>query len=165
MSTPIETNTDQLQEVLQQVYNLPSRSGGGSVTPDLVVAIAGSANGWVSTLSKDAEIVIESGTVEDTIAKMVNGGSANVLVKLTYYYDNAKYYMSFIPENIKATILADRPYALSVIFGPLTYYSDISSSDVQLANLVFYVGGYTKFELFDYRTSNTNERVDPIIRE
>ena len=38
MSTPIETNTEELQEVLQQVYNLPNRSGGGgSSDPDLAI--------------------------------------------------------------------------------------------------------------------------------
>ena len=38
MSTPIETNTEELQEVLQQVYNLPNRSGGGgSADPDLAI--------------------------------------------------------------------------------------------------------------------------------
>ena len=38
MSTPIETNTEELQEILQTVYNLPNRnSGGGSSEPDLII--------------------------------------------------------------------------------------------------------------------------------
>lgn len=36
MSTPIETNTEELQEILQTVYNLPM-AGGGSSEPDLVI--------------------------------------------------------------------------------------------------------------------------------
>lgn len=36
MSTPIETNTEELQEILQTVYNLPD-AGGGSSEPDLVI--------------------------------------------------------------------------------------------------------------------------------
>ena len=36
MSTPIETNTEALQEILQTVYNLPM-AGGGSAKPDLVI--------------------------------------------------------------------------------------------------------------------------------
>ena len=36
MSTPIETNTEELQEILQTVYNLPN-AGGGSSAPDLVI--------------------------------------------------------------------------------------------------------------------------------
>lgn len=36
MSTPIETNTEKLQEILQTVYNLPM-AGGGSAEPDLVI--------------------------------------------------------------------------------------------------------------------------------
>ena len=36
MSTPIETNTEELQEILNTVYNLPM-AGGGSSEPDLVI--------------------------------------------------------------------------------------------------------------------------------
>ena len=36
MATPIETNTEELQEILQTVYNLPM-AGGGSAEPDLVI--------------------------------------------------------------------------------------------------------------------------------
>ena len=36
MSTPIETNTEELQEILQTVYNLPT-AGGGSSEPDLMI--------------------------------------------------------------------------------------------------------------------------------
>lgn len=36
MSTPIETNTEELQEILQTVYNLPL-AGGGSSKADLVI--------------------------------------------------------------------------------------------------------------------------------
>lgn len=36
MATPIETNTEELQEILQTVYNLPM-AGGGSSEPDLVI--------------------------------------------------------------------------------------------------------------------------------
>lgn len=37
MSTPIETNTEELRGVLNDVYNLPNRSTGGSSEPDLVI--------------------------------------------------------------------------------------------------------------------------------
>lgn len=36
MATPIETNTEELQEILQTVYNLPM-AGGGSAEADLVL--------------------------------------------------------------------------------------------------------------------------------
>lgn len=36
MSTPMETNTEELREILQTVYNLPM-AGGGSAEPDLVI--------------------------------------------------------------------------------------------------------------------------------
>lgn len=36
MSSPIKTNTEELQNILQQVYNLPDRSS-GSAEPDLVI--------------------------------------------------------------------------------------------------------------------------------
>ena len=37
MSTPIETNTEELNEILQTVYNLPNRSSGGSAEPDMTI--------------------------------------------------------------------------------------------------------------------------------
>lgn len=51
MATPIETNTEELQEILQTVYNLPM--AGGSSEPDLVIygvpaASTGNAFNFVS---------------------------------------------------------------------------------------------------------------------
>lgn len=46
MATPIETNTEELQEILQTVYNLPM-AGGGSAEPDLVIT-ATENFGWDS---------------------------------------------------------------------------------------------------------------------
>lgn len=37
MSTPMETNTDQLRQILQQVYDLPEAGSGSSAEPDLVI--------------------------------------------------------------------------------------------------------------------------------
>lgn len=37
MSTPMETNTEQLREILQQVYDLPEAGMGGGSAPDLVI--------------------------------------------------------------------------------------------------------------------------------
>ena len=37
MSTPIETNTEDLREILQAVYDLKNSAGGGSSKPDLLL--------------------------------------------------------------------------------------------------------------------------------
>lgn len=37
MSTPMETNTEQLREILQQVYDLPEAGNGGGSEPDLAI--------------------------------------------------------------------------------------------------------------------------------
>lgn len=37
MATPIETNTEDLREILQAVYDLKNSAGGGSSEPDLVI--------------------------------------------------------------------------------------------------------------------------------
>jgi hypothetical protein len=98
MSTPIETNTEQLQEVLQQVYNLPNRSGGGT-TPDLVVVVDGSTINDFSTV--DASLVsIKSGSVASAIQKIEGGQPANVLLDLTVRYGSYTYHELSYPESV-----------------------------------------------------------------
>lgn len=99
MSTPIETNTEELQEVLQQVYNLPSRSSGGSATPDLVIVVDGSGNNYLDDMTASA-VSIESGSLDDTIEKIGNGQYASVLLKLKTLYETITYCQIFYPESV-----------------------------------------------------------------
>ena len=100
MSTPIETNTEQLQEVLQQVYNLPSRSG-GSTTPDLVIGLNANGNSYFY-IFEHAEISsfsILSGSVANVIEKIRQGVRPVVLLKLRQGYDG----YNFSDEIAEAT--------------------------------------------------------------
>ena len=98
MSTPIETNTEQLQEVLQQVYNLPSRSG-GSTTPDLVINYEeppgydqeGTYYDWTSIESMDFNGLVE---------KLQNQEPVNVHIKAIGYYGTSQFIGVLTPEAV-----------------------------------------------------------------
>lgn len=83
MSTPIETNTEQLQEVLQQVYNLPSRSG-GNTKYDMTINLSGEF--WVSDSSdyKPSEkltVTFDESEFRNTAEKLYAGESASIIVR------------------------------------------------------------------------------------
>ena len=103
MSTPIETNTEELQEVLQQVYNLPNRSG-GSTTPDLVISFV--ANEGDSYLTPDSVVAsnfsIKSGSVQSTYTKLMNREEVKVILEHEYWYGNSKYTGVFHPIMVCA---------------------------------------------------------------
>ena len=161
MSTPIESNTEQLQEVLQQVYNLPNRSG-GSTTPDLVVVVDGiSSDHTIFDLSAD-DVSIESGSVEDAIAKMANGGYVKVLVKLSYRYWTY-YYMNFVAENVVALIFEDGSKRLNIRFGPLFHYSSPDASMRDLIEISLDVDGNIYFNAYRNMVdvNGVNKEVNP----
>lgn len=100
MSTPIETNTEQLQEVLQQVYNLPSISGGSS-EPDLVIGL-----NWTNTKTKADngypfrsqnlsanDVTIESGDLSAVVEKIKQGIPVRVSLKAVNFYGIAAWAM------------------------------------------------------------------------
>ena len=84
MSTPIETNTEELQEILQTVYNLPM-AGGGSSEPDLVIHFNkpdfGSLNGYAELATFNQEDVIS------TYNKLLSGETVNCVLNATYWPD------------------------------------------------------------------------------
>ena len=68
MSSPIKTNTEELQNILQQVYNLPDRSS-GSAEPDLVItptedfninSVANNSNYNITKIQFDQTAVIST---------------------------------------------------------------------------------------------------------
>lgn len=85
MSTPIETNTEELQEILQTVYNLPL-AGGGSSEPDLVIGLDTSdtmvINGPVERLSFDSAAVISA------YNKLLSGETVNCVLNAKYHIDS-----------------------------------------------------------------------------
>lgn len=118
MSTPIETNTEQLQEVLQQVYNLPSRSG-GSTTPDLVISFAKEYLN-VETLPTDA-FSIKAGSVASTFQKLKNKEEVKVFMEHEYFYGDTKFTGVFYPVTITAGDLYDGTQCLLLNFITSSY--------------------------------------------
>lgn len=88
MSTPIETNTEELNEILQTVYNLPNRSSGGSAEPDLVIGLNAAdtdSSLWYEEYSVD-NISIESGSISAVAEKVKQGLPVDVqFVALCFY--------------------------------------------------------------------------------
>ena len=116
MSTPIETNTEQLQEVLQQVYNLPNRSG-GSTTPDLVIGL-----NWTNTKTKSDDgyafrsqhlsvndVTIESGSLSAVVEKIKQGIPVRVSLKAVNFYALSAWAMSMGEANF-VSLISDSDY-------------------------------------------------------
>ena len=96
MSTPIETNTEELNEILQTVYNLPNRSSGGSAEPDLVIGLnVADTKMWKDGTTDSArhllgmtagDVSIVSGSVSATADKVKQGLPVRVLIKSIHFY-------------------------------------------------------------------------------
>jgi hypothetical protein len=85
MSTPIETNTEELQEILQTVNNLP---GMGGKNYDLVIVLnVPSEKYLLSTVTADDISVI--GDYATVKAKILNDENVNVILK--HEYDDGYY--------------------------------------------------------------------------
>lgn len=102
MSTPIETNTEELQEILQTVYNLPM-AGGGSSKPDLVLSFSLPSGDWMGKDSVNNDnVTVKSGSAADTYAKLANGEEATVILKCDYYYGPQHYIGTYYPIVVAA---------------------------------------------------------------
>lgn len=83
MSTPIETNTEELQEIVNRVYNLPNIGGSSSAAPDLVIGLDTSdtfeMNGKVEKLTFDSAAVISA------YNKLLSGETVNCVLNAKYH--------------------------------------------------------------------------------
>lgn len=102
MSTPIETNTEELQEILQTVYNLPNRSG-GSTTPDLVLSLNLEGKYLLADNVIQDAFSIKSGSVQTTYTKLKNREEVTVFVEYIFCYGNETYTGVFFPILVGAT--------------------------------------------------------------
>ena len=96
MATPLETNTAELEGLLQDVYNLPDRSSGGSSEPDLVIGLNWRNTNTMRSPFTDNEsyrynvndVSIESGSVLAVVEKLQQNQPVNVLLKEVHTYND-----------------------------------------------------------------------------
>lgn len=112
MSTPIETNTEELQEILNTVYNLPNRNNGGSSSePDLVLSLNLPRDySFVPARKNEIEssISVKSGSIENTLNKVINREEVKVFLEYEYYYGGSVWLTgTYYPINIGRAIWSD----------------------------------------------------------
>ena len=119
MRTPIETNTAELQEILQTVYNLPM-AGGGSAEPDLVIGLDTSDSMQISerieTVTFDSEAVI------NTYNKLLSGETVNCVLNANYRIDSGPAVNASSPQN---TVFARSEDSNSARVGHIYVYFDL----------------------------------------
>lgn len=125
MSTPIETNTEQLQEVLQQVYNLPNRSG-GSNSYDLIINMSGEY--WTAGADYDPytnlTIAYDEEALQTTAAKIQSGEKASVIIRFNLVMDSGSPYDGVMYPVMVTGYSSAEFYSISVvlqIFNPSNY--------------------------------------------
>lgn len=105
MSTPIKSNTEELQEILQTVYNLPNKSSGSSTEPDLVIDFILPEGKWTGDVGQnESYFSIKSGSAADTYTKLSRGQEVNVYMKCDYYYGNLHYIGTYYPIATTAEV-------------------------------------------------------------
>ena len=95
MSTPIETNTEELQDLVNRVYNLPNIGGSGIVQPDLVIGVNfrnTNANKYMFSTNTSRrysvdDISIESGSVAAVAEKLRQGLPVRVVMREVNFYN------------------------------------------------------------------------------
>lgn len=137
MSTPIETNTEQLQEVLQQVYNLPNRSG-GSNSYDLIIPI--NALTMQSLTASDIG-EIDYDAVAATKAKLTNGETVKVLIKGLVTMDSGDPYpANMFPTSVRMDYYGDVcvnfMLPLDAAYGVLYGVIRLGEDDVQTSSFL-----------------------------
>ena len=94
MSTPIETNTEELQEILQTVYNLPN-AGGGSSEPDLVIGF--DDTNWDGITGPD-QFTFDQTAVVSTYNKLLSGETVNCVLNAIYWPNSGGYLKASSPH-------------------------------------------------------------------
>lgn len=82
MATPMETNTEELQEILNTVYNLPM-AGGGSSEPDLVIKLDNPD--WLQMTDHPELLTFNSEEVINTYNKLLSRETVNCVLNAKYY--------------------------------------------------------------------------------
>lgn len=100
MSTPIETNTEDLREILQAVYDLKNSAGGGSggVSWDCVIEANGTAMDKISCS-------VASGSLRSVFNKLASGEKPNVILR--YFVDNNGTVCRYFSECLNMNSIAE----------------------------------------------------------
>ena len=92
MATPMETNTEELQEILNTVYNLPM-AGGGSSEPDLVIT-ATEDFAWAKPdndpTSNFAKILFDPNAVISTYEKHMAGKDVRAVLRGLIFLNSSR---------------------------------------------------------------------------
>lgn len=146
MSTPIETNTEELQQAVQRVYNLPNIGGSGNAQPDLVIGLSMPIR-YIAPTSENTTVTIESGSLL-AVAEAFRAGRCPVvkinhhwvtnsfdtsypIVEIAEYNCTAVYYNGYIHletmvtpiESLQISLNIDDADYLSVMRYPLSHTS------------------------------------------
>ena len=142
MSTPIETNTEELQEILQTVYNLPNAGGSGKVSWDCVIESSG-------TYLEGGKIkfTVVSGSLRSVFDKLTSGEKPNVILRHYYDYDGdfGTYYSECIDMHHLFTDYSDTEW-LSMVFVFAGTFVRLDSNDAEIdSNTMTYTTGISIF--------------------
>lgn len=123
MATPIETNTEDLREILQAVYELKN-SGGGSSESDLVIGIeVPTDSGGLETLN-ESHVTIKSGSVANTYAKLQEHKEVKVVAEHEYWYGGYFKYTGVLYPSAVTMVDCDHFTGMAVMFVSSTRLDD-----------------------------------------
>lgn len=133
MSTPIETNTEELQEILQQVYDLPNSNASGSSEPDLVLRFEMPQGTSIWDITNDDigvnNISVQSGNLSDVRYKLKTGATVKARVFFdVYYWDTPT---KGFAEITSIVVYTDSDYMICrFLFNEKEFYVHIGSNGV-----------------------------------
>ena len=136
MSTPIETNTEELQEILQTVYNLPNASGGSS-EPDLVIGLTESG---MNGITGNTELFsFNSDEVVNAYAKLLSGETVNCVLNADYFPNSGGKVKASSPHIIAYAEIVDNNSAFA---GTMTVHFNLWYSYGWTGSMLVIVGFY-----------------------
>jgi len=134
MSTPIETNTEELQEILQQVYDLPNRSGGSAWDMTIRCHRDNIDDFGVINITT-SDIAVDPTEVANTLSKIGNGESVNVRMLGRYRYGSLTTLGVFTPTHIEHRNNLEIAFFIDNNYEPYTIMLTISSYNAEVSNV------------------------------
>lgn len=138
MATPIETNTEDLREILQAVYDLKNSAGGGSSEPDLVIGLttesaADTITGTPERFSFNSEDVVNA------YAKLLSGETVNCVLNADYFPSSGGKVKASNPHITAFAEITDNNSAFA---GTMTVHFNLWHSGAWLGSSLVRLGFY-----------------------